>query len=94
MYGFWYGLTFVLLLLGFIAPIAWIAAFFTLLIAVGNRPPGRRPDGKYRTGGLLGGLWDSGVIAATMRDCPHCLEKIPRKATVCRHCGRDVVPSR
>jgi len=24
------------------------------------------------------------------RDCPHCAERILAKATVCKHCGRDV----
>lgn len=27
------------------------------------------------------------------RDCPHCAERIKAAAKVCRHCGRDVVPT-
>jgi len=30
------------------------------------------------------------VDASTMRSCPHCLSQIPRAATVCSHCRRDV----
>ncbi len=26
------------------------------------------------------------------RECPHCAERILRKARVCKHCGRDVEP--
>lgn len=26
------------------------------------------------------------------RDCPYCAERILKKARVCKHCGRDVVP--
>lgn len=26
------------------------------------------------------------------RECPHCAERILRKAKVCKHCGRDVEP--
>ncbi len=29
----------------------------------------------------------------TTRECPHCLSKIPRAATVCLFCTRDVAPS-
>jgi hypothetical protein len=27
------------------------------------------------------------------RECPFCAERILRKATVCKHCGRDVTPA-
>jgi uncharacterized membrane protein YdbT with pleckstrin-like domain len=27
------------------------------------------------------------------RDCPHCAERILARAKVCKHCGRDVVPT-
>lgn len=30
---------------------------------------------------------------ATTRDCPHCLTMIPRGATACSACGRDVPPA-
>jgi len=26
------------------------------------------------------------------RVCPHCKERIPKDATVCKHCARDVEP--
>lgn len=32
------------------------------------------------------------VASGTGRQCPHCLEVIPREARVCRVCSRDVEP--
>jgi len=46
------------LVAGFVFPALWAAALLLAVLAVGAAPSGRRQDGKRRTGGLLGGLWD------------------------------------
>jgi len=90
MQSFWYMVTLFLIVLGFFSPIAWVGAFVAWVIAVGCRPPGRRADGKPSNGGLLGGLVDSTVVAAKMRDCAYCREKVYRDATRCPHCRSDL----
>jgi hypothetical protein len=92
MKSFLWGLTVVLGIAGLFVPVLLVVAFVTAMMAIGAAPAGQRADGKDRTGGLLGGAWDSAVIAGTMKDCPHCLSKIPKAAAVCRHCQRDTPP--
>lgn len=75
---------------GFFLPVLWVVALISIIIAIGAAPEGKRADGKAKTGGLLGGVWDSAVVSATMKKCPHCLSDIPKEASVCRHCARDV----
>ena len=87
--GFWV-LTAVLFIGGFAFPGLWMAAIFTAIIAIGSAPPGLREDGKPRSGGLLGGVWDSVVVNSKMKTCPHCAEQILKEAKVCKHCGRDL----
>ena len=80
-------LAFVFAVLAFVFPPLFMAAVVCALIAIGCSPGGAREDGKRRTGGLLGGVWDSAVVNMTMRECPHCLSKIPADASKCRHCA-------
>ncbi len=56
-------LTFALIVVGFFVPIAWGAALVTFVLAIGASPGGKREDGKARSGGLLGGMWDDAVIS-------------------------------
>lgn len=86
---------FALLTIGFIIaglfiPLAWIAAAVTGLLALGSAPPGRRPDGKRKSPGLLGGFIDDIAIGYKMMDCPYCKGKIMRDARKCQHCGEWV----
>lgn len=90
MQSFWYMVMLVFLVAGFFAPAAWFVAFVAWIIAVGCRPPGRRADGKPYTGGLLGGVVDAAAVAARMRDCPYCQEKVFRDATRCPTCRSDL----
>ena len=83
-------LTIGLIVIGFVAPIAWGGAIITGIIAVGSAPSGKRPDGKARTGGLLGGLLDSYQVSKTMTDCPFCKSKIRKEASKCSNCGEWV----
>lgn len=39
-----------------------------------------------------GELGRRALFGSTDRPCPHCTEVIPRVATVCRYCHRDVEP--
>ena len=77
---------------GFVAPLAWLPAALLLLVAGFMGPSGYRADGKRKTGGIFGGLVDNAAVNKTMRDCPHCLEKIPKEASRCKHCAGDVEP--
>ncbi|MEX0624572.1 zinc ribbon domain-containing protein [Saccharospirillum sp.] len=86
---FWV-LTLLLAIAGFVIPLLWGAALITALIAIVSAPPGKRADGKAKTGGLLGGVWDSAVISSKMKKCPSCAELIKKEAKVCKHCQRDV----
>jgi hypothetical protein len=84
-------LTIGFILVGFFAPLAWVGAVITGILAIGSAPPGRRPDGKKKTGGLLGGVWDDIVIGYKMKECPYCKSKIMEDASKCPHCGEWVV---
>ena len=90
MKSFFSILTIGLIVIGFVAPIAWIGALITGIIAIGSAPAGKRPDGKARTGGLLGGLWDNYQVSKTMTDCPFCKSKIMKEAAKCPNCGEWV----
>ena len=90
MKSFFSILTIGLIVIGFVAPIAWIGAIITGIIAIGSAPAGKRPDGKARTGGLLGGLWDNYRVSKTMTDCPFCKSKIMKDAAKCPNCGEWV----
>jgi len=82
--------TVLLVAVGFIVPVAWVFAIVTGIIAIIAAPAGRRADGKRRTGGLLGGLWDDVVIGLKMATCPHCKSKIIKDASKCPYCGEWV----
>lgn len=86
MRSFFAGLTIIFIVIGLVFPIAWIGAIISVLCAVGASPGGLRPDGKPRTGGLLGGWMDQRELARTMKKCPACKSLIPIDATRCRHC--------
>ena len=90
MRNFFSMLTIVLIIVGFLVPIAWVGAVITGLLAIFSAPPGKRADGKARTGGLLGGVWDDIVVGYKMKDCPYCKEKIDDDAKKCKHCGEWV----
>lgn len=87
MRGIWGTLCIITLFAGLFFPPFWFFSLVFLVLAVVSRPLGYRPDGKRETGGLLGGAWDSAVIALTMRDCPFCKAKVPRDAKKCKHCA-------
>jgi hypothetical protein len=86
MKQFFWLLTAGLLVVGFINPLAWILVPFTAFLAIGAAPAGRRADGKARTGGLLGGLWDDWVVHSKMDECPYCRTLISREASKCPNC--------
>jgi hypothetical protein len=90
MKSFFWMVTVVCVIAGLFVPVLWMVAIFTGILAIASAPAGQRADGKDRTGGLLGGVWDGAVISATMQNCPHCLSKIPKNAAVCRYCTRTV----
>lgn len=79
-------LTVLLVIIGFLAPLAWVGAIITGLLAIGSAPPGLRLDGQPRTGGLFGGLIDDMAIARKMVDCPYCKKKIMKTAVKCPYC--------
>jgi hypothetical protein len=79
-------ITVCLIILGFFFPLAWAGALLSGALAVISAPSGLRPDGKRKTGGLLGGLWDNTVVSFKMQDCPHCKTKIAIDATKCPYC--------
>lgn len=80
-------LTIGLILVGFFNPAAWVAAIITGIIAIGCAPAGYRPDGKRKTGGLLGGFWDGVVIGYKMKECPFCKFQVSKDAQKCPNCG-------
>jgi len=80
----------VLAVLGFAAPALWILAIPIGLFAIGSAPSGQRADGKRKTGGLLGWLWDDVAMALKMRECPYCRSSIPKTAMKCARCGEWV----
>jgi hypothetical protein len=80
----------VLVVLGFLWPPLWIIACITGILWIGATNPGVRPDGKRRSGGLLGPLWDDFVVSRKMVKCPYCRTLIFRDASKCRQCGEWV----
>jgi len=84
------GLTILLVLIGFIIPLAWVGAAISGVVAVASSPTGLRADGKKKSGGLLGGFVDSVVVGYKMDDCPYCGAKIMHDAAKCKHCGEWV----
>lgn len=62
----------------------WPLGLLLAVVAIGMSPGGKRVDGKARTGGLLGGVWDA--VAAPSQSCPACRTDIPKKATRCPQC--------
>jgi len=85
-------LTILFIFCGFVYPILWIGAVITGILAMAASPGGTRPDGKPRSGGLLGGLIDKYEISRTMRDCPYCKMKIMKTATKCPYCQEFIEP--
>ena len=75
---------------GFVFPAAFLGAIVFWAIAIACAPPGMRPDGKPKTGGLLGGFWDDIVIGYKMDDCPYCQSKIMADVKKCKYCGEWV----
>lgn len=88
MRGLFFLVALLLGIAGFVMPGLWWGAALFAVIAIGMAPPGKRVDGKARTGGLLGGVWDS--IAAPAKKCPFCMQQIPRAATRCPKCAGDL----
>lgn len=89
MKSFFWPLTVILVIVGLFIPLLWVVAVVTAFIAVGAAPAGTRADGKSKTGGLLGGVWDAAVVGSTMKDCKFCKSKIPDDASTCRYCAKD-----
>jgi len=89
MKSFFWMVTVVCVIAGLFVPILWGVALVTAIFAIASAPAGRRADGKERTGGLLGGVWDAAVVSAKMTKCKHCLADIPKQASVCKYCARD-----
>jgi len=83
-------LTLCLIVIGFYNPFAWVGAVIALIIAMGSKPEGKRADGKPKTGGLLGSLWDDFDVSTSMTECPFCKSKISNDALKCSHCGEWV----
>ena len=83
-------LTIILILLGFVMPLAWAGAAVCGIIAMGARPEGLRADAKKKTGGLLGGLWDDLSVTGNTKVCPFCKSRIPKAAAKCPRCGEWV----
>jgi len=52
----------ILAIFGVFFPLLWVGATICLILAVSFAPSGLRADGKKKTGGLLGGLWDSVAV--------------------------------
>jgi len=74
----------------FVSPMLLLIGAVLFLVSVGLAPEGTRADGKPKTGGLLGGLWDAYAVSVSTKKCPHCAELVKTEATVCKHCGRDL----
>lgn len=85
-------LTIGLIVVGFLVPIAWGFAVITFFLGACLAPPGKRLDGKRKTGGLFGGLWDDFQDSNSSKKCPFCSEIILNDAIVCKHCQRDLDP--
>ena len=87
MRSFWLLLTILFIVIGFIVPITWIFAIITAIIAIGSSPAERRADGKKKTGGLLGPLWDNFMLSQKMFECPYCKSLIFKDVEKCKYCG-------
>lgn len=66
-------------------------------VAIGNwrKQP---PLGAFLVSFLLGPIGWLFVAVSTpdrkrFRDCPACMSPVPREATACAHCGRDLPPA-
>lgn len=53
------------------------AGFFFLISMAGTRQKRQRTQAAR-------------IGAAVLRDCPYCLTRVPRQASVCAQCGRDI----
>lgn len=40
-------------------------------------------------GSRIGFIAKERMMRAMTKQCPHCLAKIKKEATICKHCGRD-----
>lgn len=87
MRNFFFGFAAIFFFIAFVFPVFFVFSFFSFVFAIGSSPPGLRPDGKRRTGGLLGGIIDNHQINATMHECNYCKEMIPNNAKKCKYCG-------
>jgi len=90
MRTFWGVLTIGLIVVGFLVPLAWIGAIVTGLLTIGSRPVGTRADGERRTGGLFGGMIDSGAVKQNTKECPYCKTPIKIQSLKCPHCAEWV----
>ena len=90
MRNFFVILAITFIVIGFVFPPAWIAAVICGFLAVGCRPSGLRADGKKKTGGALGGIWDDIAVRRAMTECPYCKSQIMKTASKCPHCGEWV----
>lgn len=88
----WSVITVLLALLGFVIPIVWAGAIITGILAIGSAPPGKRADGKPRSGGLLGGVIDDFAVKRSMMECPACKMMMRKDATICPHCRTERDP--
>jgi len=88
----WWVITMVFILFGFIIPVLWIFAIIAAICAIASSPGGTRADGKPKSGGLFGGLWDAWLMHEKMRECPHCKSQILKDASRCRYCQAEVKP--
>lgn len=75
------------ILIGFVVPAAWVLTPIAALCWIVAAPPGKRPDGKAKTGGILGGVWDSFAVSLTMAPCIYCQELVRKDSLKCKHCG-------
>ena len=93
----------------FLIGAALSAVVFAIACGVLAHRKGRDP-GMWAFGGSILGIFAFGYLLFVPRDeeelkrrqiaqgnareCPHCKDAIPRNATACRSCGRDVEPVR
>jgi hypothetical protein len=86
------GIAVVLGIAGFVLPGVWFFAIISGIIAICSSPGGTRPDGKPRSGGLLGSMMDDMAVSRNMRKCPYCMMMIDKRASKCPHCQEEVSP--
>jgi uncharacterized membrane protein YfcA len=65
-----------------LAPVMFLGAAVALL--------GYRLDPEALTLAAIGALFIWRGRAYVLAECPHCRERVPQRATACRHCGRDL----